>query len=63
MSSSATVVSAMSSSATVVSMSDAQRWSEWQNRGLAGDRRLAVRMKYVMALLAIALGALFGTLL
>ena len=53
----------MSSPAPMVSISDEQRWSEWQNSGMVGDRRLAVRMKYVMALLAIALGALFGTLL
>ena len=53
----------MSSSAPVVSKTDAQRWSEWQDRGLDMDRRRSVAMKWVMALIAIALGALFGTLL
>ena len=52
----------MSSSAPVVSKSDAQRWLEWQERGLDRERRRAVAMKWVMALIAIALGALFGTL-
>jgi hypothetical protein len=53
----------MSSPAPIVSKSEAQRWSEWQTRGLDNDRRRAVAMKWVMALTAIALGALFGTLL
>ena len=53
----------MNSSAHTESNSDAQRWIEWQERGLERDRRRAVTMKWVMALIAIALGALFGTLL
>ena len=53
----------MNSSADTESKSDAQRWIEWQERGLDRERRRAVTMKWVMALIAIALGALFGTLL
>lgn len=53
----------MSSSGPLVSKSDAQRWIEWQDRGLDGDRRRAVTMKWVMALIALTLGALFGRLL
>jgi hypothetical protein len=53
----------MSSSAPVVVKSDAQRWSEWQDRGLDADRRRDVAMKWVMAIIAIALGVLFGRLL
>ena len=53
----------MSSPAPIVSKSEAQGWMEWEDRGLARDPRLAVTMKWVMALIAIALGALFGTLL
>jgi hypothetical protein len=60
MSSSAPVVV---KSAPVVVKSDAQRWSEWQDRGLDADRRRDVAMKWVMAILAIALGVLFGRLL
>jgi hypothetical protein len=52
----------MSSSAQVVSKSDAQRWTEWQDRALDGDRRRAVAMKWVMAIITITLGALFGRL-
>jgi len=52
----------MNSSARVVS-DDLQRWREWQDRGLQGDRRRAVAMKWVMALIAIMLGALIGWLL
>jgi hypothetical protein len=52
----------MSSSAPVVSKSDAQRWMEWQNRDLDGNRRRAVAMKWVMAIIAITLGALFARL-
>ena len=51
----------MNSSTSVVPKSDADRWREWQERGLARERRRAVKMKWVMALIAIALGALFGT--
>ena len=50
----------MSSPARALSGNGAQRWIEWQERGLAGDRRRAVAMKWVMALTAIALGALTG---
>ena len=53
----------MSSSVPVASKSDEQRWREWQDRGLEMDRRRNVRMTWVMAVLAIMLGALFGTLL
>jgi hypothetical protein len=53
----------MTSSALNVSTSEAERWMEWQNRGIEGDRRRAVAMKWVMAVIAIALGALFAQLL
>jgi hypothetical protein len=53
----------MSSPPPVPSTSDALRWREWQERGLQGDRRRAVAMKWVMALIAIMLGALIGRLL
>jgi|SwirhisoilCB3_FD_contig_31_11712954_length_480_multi_3_in_0_out_0_2 hypothetical protein len=53
----------MSSSAPVVPQSEAQRWREWQDRGLDADRRRDVAMKWVMAIIAIALGVLFGRLL
>jgi hypothetical protein len=53
----------MSSSATAPAKSDAQRWTEWQARGVDGDRRRAIAMTWVMAIIAIALGALFGRLL
>jgi hypothetical protein len=53
----------MSSSARVESKSDEEKWTEWQKRGLDGDRRRTVAMKWGLALIAIALGALFGTLL
>lgn len=46
-----------------VERSDAQRWREWQERGLAGDRRRAVAMNWVVALLAVMLGAMLGRLL
>jgi hypothetical protein len=52
----------MSSPALVVS-DDLQRWREWQDRGLQGDRRRAVAMKWMMALIAIMLGAMIGGLL
>lgn len=53
----------MSASAPVVAKSDAQRWREWQDRGLAGDRRRAVAMRWVMAIIVVALGVMFGRLL
>ena len=53
----------MSGSIPVVSKSEAERWREWQDRGLEDDRRRAVAMKWVMALIAVVLGALFGRLL
>jgi hypothetical protein len=53
----------MSASAPIVPKSEAQRWREWQDRGLEGDRRRAVAMKWGLAILAITLGALFGRLL
>jgi hypothetical protein len=53
----------MSSSAPVAPQSDAQRWRAWQDRGLDADRRRDVAMKWVMAIIAIALGVLFGRLL
>ena len=52
----------MSSSARIVPTSDAERWSEWQVRGLEGDRRRSVAMKWVMALMTIVLGVMFGRL-
>jgi hypothetical protein len=48
----------MSASAPV--SSDAQRWMEWQDRGLDGDRRRAVAMRWVLAIIAITLAVLFG---
>jgi hypothetical protein len=53
----------MSSSVLVTSTSDEQRWTEWLNRGLERDRRSVAAMQWVMAIVAIMLGALFGTLL
>lgn len=52
----------MSSPVPAPSTMDAQRWSEWQARGLDGDRRRTVAMRWLMALIAIALGAAFGRL-
>ena len=52
----------MSSSAAGVSKSEAERWTEWQERGVDGDRRRAVAMKWVMVIIAITLGALFARL-
>jgi hypothetical protein len=53
----------MSAPIQAVAKSDAQRWLEWQNHGLAGDRRRVVAMRWVMAVLAIILGVMFGRLL
>ena len=53
----------MSASIAAVAQSDDQRWRDWQKRGLEGDRRRSVAMKWVMAVLAIALGVLFSRLL
>jgi hypothetical protein len=53
----------MSASTPAVTKSDAQRWLEWQNRGLAGDRRRGVAMKWGRAALAIMLGVMVGRLL
>lgn len=53
----------MSSLIPVPSKSDEQRWREWQDRGLEGDRRRTVALRWVMAIVAIALGVLFGRLL
>ena len=50
----------MSSPVPAPSTSDAQRWREWQERGLHGDRRRTVAMRWVMAIIAITLGVLFG---
>ena len=50
----------MSSSAPIVSQSDEQRWMEWQARGLDRARRQAVTMRWVLAIITIALGAVFG---
>ena len=52
----------MSLSTPVVSKSDAQRWREWQDHGVEGDRRRTVAMKWVMVTIAITLGALFARL-
>jgi hypothetical protein len=52
----------MSSPVPVPSTSDAQRWREWLERGVEGDRRRAVAMRWVMAFIAITLGALFARL-
>lgn len=51
----------MSSSTPLVSTTDAERWVEWQARGLAGDRRRTLVLKWVMGIIAVMLGALFGT--
>ena len=53
----------MSAPIAAVAQSDDQRWRDWQNRGREGDRRRAVTMKWVMGVLAIALGVLFAGLL
>lgn len=53
----------MSAPTPAVAKSDAQRWMEWQNRGLAGDRRRVVAMRWVVAILAVMLGVMFGRLL
>ena len=52
----------MSPLAPVVAKSDAQRWREWQDRGLAGDRRRVVTMRWVMAIIVVALVIMFGRL-
>jgi hypothetical protein len=52
----------MSSPVPAPSMSDAQRWREWQQRGLDGDRRRSVAMRWVMAVIVIALGVMLGRL-
>jgi len=41
----------------------AERWREWQARGLEGDRRRGVAMTWVMAAIAIALGVMFSGVL
>jgi hypothetical protein len=44
--------------------SEAQRWRQWQDRGLTADRRRAVAMKWVLAaVVAVVLAAVFGGLL
>jgi hypothetical protein len=53
----------MTSSAVNVPTSEAERWMEWQKRGIEADRRRAVAMRWVMAVIAIGLGALFAQLL
>ena len=35
------------------------RWRDWQARGAASDRRTAVRMRYVLLLVVVALSAWF----
>ena len=52
-------VKLMGASAPVVAKSDAQRWMEWQNRGLEGDRRRAVAVKWVLVIVAIVIGTMF----
>jgi hypothetical protein len=52
----------MSASIAAVAQSEDQRWRDWQKRGLEGDRRRSVAMKWVMAALAIGLGVLFSRL-
>jgi hypothetical protein len=47
----------------VVADSEARRWRAWQERGAADDRRRAVAMKWVLAIIAIILGGVFGRLL
>ena len=53
----------MNSLRPIASQSDAQRWMEWQARGLDGDRRRVVAMRWLLAIITIALGAAFGTVL
>jgi hypothetical protein len=53
----------MSNSIAAVAQSDDQRWRDWQKRGLEGDRRRSLAMKWVMAVLAIGLAVLFSRLL
>jgi hypothetical protein len=52
----------MSSPAQAPSTSEAQRWREWQERGLEGDRRRAGAMRWVIAIIVLALGTLLGRL-
>ena len=42
---------------------DAQRWRDWQELGVNGDRRRAAAMRWVMVIAAIALGVVFGRFL
>ena len=53
----------MTAPIAAAAQNDAQRWRDWQNRGLEGDRHRTVVMRWVMAIIAIALGVLFGGLL
>jgi hypothetical protein len=53
----------MSAPTSVAAQTDAQRWTAWQARGLAGDRRRAVAMRWVLAVITIALAAMFGAIL
>ena len=48
----------MSSPVPAPSKSDAQRWTEWMDRGLEGERRRSVAIKWVMGELALADGDL-----
>jgi hypothetical protein len=50
----------MSAPLTTVALSEAERWREWQNRGVEGDRRRGVAMRWVMGVIVIGLGALFA---
>lgn len=46
-----------------VAQTDDQRWRDWQNRGLEGDRRRAVAMTLIMVVIVITLGVVFSGLL
>jgi hypothetical protein len=43
--------------------SDAQRWRDWQERGVQGERRRAAAMRWVMVIAAIGLGVVFSRFL
>ena len=53
----------MSVPLVAVADSEDRRWRAWQERGAAGDRRRVVAVKWVLAIIAIILGGLFGRLL
>jgi hypothetical protein len=53
----------MSAPLAAVAPSEAQRWQDWLDRGVAGERRRTARMKGLLAILIVALSIVFGALL